>query len=183
MSKRSPPLLSARLSPDPVGNSQQQLRDFQISAAASLSLIHLAGFFLRGVFPFKNHFLLSLLLLPMPLWNDHPSCSSAFDPILNGSPCLLFVLLDQLGYAQREKGYGCMRSRQTRQRQPYPLLSSAHPLSNSTHSSSSIPFTLPNGCQSFSPHPGHITLQRQQYSTTLDPIVYALYPLHHPIRH
>jgi hypothetical protein len=41
-------------------------------------------------------------------------------------------------------------------------------------SSSPIPIVLPNGSQSFSAHTANITLQRQHYSTTLDPIVYPL---------
>jgi transposase InsO family protein len=42
------------------------------------------------------------------------------------------------------------------------------------HSSPPIPIILPDGSQSFSAHTANISLQRQQYSTTLDPIVYPL---------
>jgi hypothetical protein len=42
------------------------------------------------------------------------------------------------------------------------------------HSSSPIPIILPNGSQSFSAHTAPITFQRQQYSISLDPIVYPL---------
>jgi transposase InsO family protein len=41
-------------------------------------------------------------------------------------------------------------------------------------SSSPIPVILPNGHQSFSAHTANITFQRQQYSTTINPIVYPL---------
>jgi hypothetical protein len=42
------------------------------------------------------------------------------------------------------------------------------------HSSSPIPIILPDGSRSFSAHTAHITFARQQYSTTLDPLVYPL---------
>ncbi|KAG0042638.1 hypothetical protein BGZ89_006805 [Linnemannia elongata] len=42
------------------------------------------------------------------------------------------------------------------------------------HSSSPIPIVLPDGSRSFSAHTAHITFARQQYSTTLDPLVYPL---------
>ena len=43
-----------------------------------------------------------------------------------------------------------------------------------THSSPPIRVDLPNGHQSFAARKTHVTLQRQQYSATLDPIVYPL---------
>lgn len=42
------------------------------------------------------------------------------------------------------------------------------------HSSSPIPIVLPDGSHSFSAHTAHITFTRQQYSTTLNPLVYPL---------